>query len=59
LILTILNVIALFLATCAVLVFAVMFTFFLFIMYACVHIGWREVKAKPLTEVWNEITKGK
>jgi hypothetical protein len=58
LILTIL-VIALFLATCAVLVFAVMFSFFLFIMYACVHIGWKEVKSKPLTEVWNEIIKGK
>jgi hypothetical protein len=58
LILTILNMFILLLATFAVLIFAVMFSFFLFIMYACVHIGWLEIKSKPLTEVWNKITKG-
>jgi hypothetical protein len=58
LILTILNMFVLLLATFAVLIFAVMFSFFLFIMYACVHIGWLEIKSKPLTEVWNKITKG-
>ena len=54
---TILNMFALFVATCAVLIFAVMFSFFLFIMYACVHVGWLEIKSKSLTEIWNRINK--
>ena len=48
---------ALFVATCAVLIFMVVFSFFLFIMYACVHIGWREVKVMSLSELWNRIQK--
>lgn len=56
-IVTILNMFALFVATCAVLIFAVVFIFFLFIMYACVHIGWREIKGMPLSELWNRIQK--
>ncbi len=55
--LTILNVFALFVATCAVLIFAVMFSFFLFIMYACVHIGWKEIKGMPLSKLWERIQK--
>jgi hypothetical protein len=54
---TILNMFALLLATFAVLIFAVMFSFFLFIMYACVHIGWKEIKGMPLFELWNRIHK--
>jgi hypothetical protein len=57
LIFTLLNMFALLLATFAVLIFAVMFSFFLFIMYACVHIGWTEIKSKPLTEIWNKLQK--
>jgi hypothetical protein len=55
--LTILNMFALFVATCAVLIFAVMFIFFLFIMYACIYVGWREIKGMPLPELWNKIQK--
>jgi hypothetical protein len=56
-ILTILNLFALFVATFAVLIFAVVFAFFLFIMFACVHIGWREVKGMSLSDLWNRIQK--
>jgi hypothetical protein len=48
---------ALFLATFAVLIFVVVFSFFLFIMYACVHIGWGEIKGMPLSELWEKIKK--
>ena len=56
-IVTILNMFALFVATFAVLIFAVVFSFFLFIMYACVHIGWREIKGISLSEIWERIQK--
>ena len=55
---TILNMFALLLATFAVLIFAVMFSFFLFVMFACVYIGWMEIKSKSLIDIWNKITKG-
>jgi hypothetical protein len=57
LILTILNMFALFVAVFAVLIFVVVFTFFLFIMFACVYIGWREIKGMPLSELWERIQK--
>jgi hypothetical protein len=56
-IVTILNMFALFVATCAVLIFMLVFSFFLFIMYACVHIGWREIKGMQLSELWERIQK--
>jgi hypothetical protein len=56
-IVTILNLFALFLATFAVLIFVVVFSFFLFIMYACVHIGWAEIKGMSLSELWEKIKK--
>ena len=56
-IVTILNMFALFVATFAVLIFAVVFSFFLFIMYACVHIGWKEIKGISLAEIWERIQK--
>jgi hypothetical protein len=54
---TILNLFALFVSVFAVLIFAVVFAFFLFIMYACIHIGWREIKGMPLSELWEKIQK--
>jgi hypothetical protein len=56
-IVTILNLFALFVATCAVLIFVVVFSFFLFIMYACAHIGWKEIKGISLSELWERIQK--
>jgi hypothetical protein len=56
-IVTILNLFALFVATFAVLIFAIVFSFFLFIMFACVYIGWMEIKAMPITEIWERIQK--
>jgi len=54
---TILNLFALFVAVFAVLIFAIVFSFFLFIMFACVYIGWMEIKAMPITEIWERIQK--
>ena len=56
-ILTILNVFAVFVATFAVLIFAVVFSFFLFIMFACVYIGWVEIKSMSIPQIWNRINK--
>ncbi len=56
-IVTILNLLALFVATFAVLIFVVVFSFFLFIMFACVYIGWMEIKSTPITEIWEKIKK--
>jgi len=56
-IVTILNLFALFVATFAVLIFVVVFIFFLFIMYACIHIGWKEIKGMPLSELWEKTKK--
>ena len=54
-ILTTLNLFALFVATFAVLTFAVVFGFFLFIMFACVCIGWNEIKDKSISSIWNQL----
>jgi len=56
-ILTLLNIFALFVATFAVLIFMVIFGFFLFIMFACVYIGWNEVKDKSISSIWERINK--
>lgn len=56
-IVTILNMFALFVATFAVLIFVVVFSFFLFIMFACIYIGWMEIKAMPIAEIWEKIKK--
>jgi len=56
-IVTILNMFALFVATCAVLIFAVVFAFFLFIMFACTYIGWNEIKDKSISSLWERIKK--
>jgi hypothetical protein len=56
-IVTILNLFALFVATFAVLIFAIVFAFFLFIMFACVYIGWNEIKGMPIPAIWERIKK--
>jgi len=56
-IVTILNMFALFVATCAVLIFAIVFAFFLFIMYACTYIGWNEIKDKSISSLWEKMKK--
>jgi len=56
-IVTILNMFALFVATCAVLIFMVVFSFFLFIMYACTYIGWNEIKDKSISNIWEKMKK--
>ena len=56
-IVTILNMFALFVATFAVLIFVVIFSFFLFIMFACVYIGWMEIRSMPLSDIWQRIKK--
>lgn len=55
--LTLLNMFALFVATFAVLIFAVVFSFFLFIMFACTYIGWMEIKSMPIPDIWKRISK--
>lgn len=54
---TILNIFALFVATFAVLIFAVVFAFFIFIMFACVYIGWMEIKAMSIPDILERIKK--
>ena len=56
-IVTILNMFALFVATFAVIIFVVIFSFFLFIMFACVYIGWMEIRSMPLSDIWKRIKK--
>jgi hypothetical protein len=56
-IVTILNMFALFVATFAVLIFVVVFSFFLFIMFACVYIGWIEIRSMPISNIWERIKK--
>ena len=56
-IVTILNMFALFVATFAVLIFVIVFSFFLFIMYACIYVGWREIKGMSLPDLWERIKK--
>ena len=55
--LTILNVFALFVATFAILTFAVLFIFFMFMVYACVYLGWKEMKTMSIPQLWNRINK--
>jgi hypothetical protein len=54
---TIVNLLILFVATFAMLIFMLVFSFFVFIMFACTYIGWQEIKAVPLPELWERIKK--
>ena len=48
---------ALFVAIFAVIIFTVLFAFFLFIMFACVFIGWKEINSTPISEIWQRLKK--
>lgn len=54
---TIVNLLILFVATFAILIFMLVFSFFVFIMFACAYIGWQEIKAMPVSELWERIKK--
>ncbi len=54
---TIINLLILFVATFAIIIFMAVFGFFLFIMFACVYIGWNEVKDKSISSIWDRIKK--
>jgi len=52
---TIINLLILFVATFAIVIFMAVFGFFLFIMFACVYIGWNEIKDKSISSIWNQL----
>jgi len=54
---TIVNLLILFVATFAILIFMLVFSFFVFIMFACTYIGWQEIKAMPVSEMWKKLQK--
>jgi ABC-type multidrug transport system permease subunit len=54
---TIVNLLILFVATVAILIFMLVFGFFVFIMFACTYIGWQEIKAMPVSEMWRRLNK--
>ena len=54
---TIINLLILFVATFAIIIFVVIFSFFLFIMFACVYIGWNDIKDKSIGYIWGRIKK--
>ncbi len=54
---TIINLLILFVATFAIIIFMAVFGFFLFIMFACVYVGWNEVKDKSISGLWDRIKK--
>ena len=54
---TIVNLLILFVATFAIIIFMAVFGFFLFIMFACVYIGWNEIKDKSISSIWERIKK--
>jgi len=57
LITTIVNLLILFVATFAILIFMLVFGFFVFIMIACTYIGWQEIKAMPVSKMWERLHK--
>lgn len=54
---TIANLLVLFVATVAIIIFMLVFSFFVFIMFACTYIGWQEIKAMPISEMWEKLQK--
>ena len=54
---TIINLLVLFVSTFAMIIFMAVFGFFLFIMFACVYVGWNEVKDKSISNIWSRIKK--
>jgi hypothetical protein len=54
---TIINLLALFVATFAIIIFMLIFGFFVFIMFACTYIGWHEIKSMSIPDIWERIRK--
>ena len=54
---TIANLLMLFIATIAIVIFMLVFGFFVFIMFACTYVGWQEIRALPLSEIWKRLQK--
>lgn len=54
---TIINLLVLFVATFAMIIFMAVFGFFLFIMFACVYVGWNEIKDKSISSIWERLKK--
>lgn len=54
---TIANLLVLFVATVAIIIFMLVFSFFVFIMFACTYIGWQEIKAMPISKMWERLQK--
>lgn len=54
---TIINLLILFVATFAMIIFMAVFSFFLFIMFACAYVGWNEIKSMSLPDIWARIKK--
>ncbi len=54
---TIVNLLMLFIATVAIVIFMLVFGFFVFIMFACTYIGWQEIRSMPLSEIWGRLKK--
>jgi hypothetical protein len=34
-----------------------LFAFFLFIMFACTFIGWKEINSMPVADIWQKLKK--
>jgi len=54
---TIINLLILFVATFAIIIFMAVFGFLLFIMFACTYIGWNEIKDKSISNIWEKMKK--
>lgn len=54
---TIANLLMLFIATIAIVIFMLVFSFFVFIMFACACVGWQEIRSLPLSEIWKRLQK--
>jgi len=54
---SIMNLLVLVITAFAVIIFAAVFGFFLFIMFACVYFGWMQIRSMPLAEIWDRIKR--
>lgn len=54
---TVVNLLMLFIATIAIVIFMLVFGFFVFIMFACTYVGWQEIRSMPIPEIWKRLQK--
>ena len=54
---TMLNLFVLITATFAVIIFTAVFSFFLFIMFACVYFGWMQIRSMSISDIWERIRR--